>query len=233
MNRFPHDCSKCAHEERFTPAECFLCAGAQVRIQDGMVALGKYYSRCQPEHRTSDWSQAILRAKQGALSVIATFGRIVACLVDGLPNDHRPDIISNVPMHGGSRRHSLFEGLDCGVTRRIAVLAHKSLQQAVDIECRQTLRLTSRKQKRQRECGTWTERRRNVAGAYAPVESLEICGKTVLLLDDVITSGVTMRVCRQVLLEQGARHVLCLGLARTVKAARRRTSDARQLQMTM
>lgn len=59
------------------------------------------------------------------------------------------------------------------------------------------------------------ERRDNVAGAFAvPLrEVAELRGKTVLLIDDVITTGSTLNACARVLLEAGAANVDCFAIA--------------------
>ena len=44
-------------------------------------------------------------------------------------------------------------------------------------------------------------------------------GKTVLLVDDVLTTGATVEACTQALQRGGARHVDVLTLARVVRAA--------------
>lgn len=48
------------------------------------------------------------------------------------------------------------------------------------------------------------ERERNVRGAFAVSKAEAIKGKTVLLLDDVCTTGATMRECARVLRNAGA-----------------------------
>ena len=65
------------------------------------------------------------------------------------------------------------------------------------------------------------ERRRNVRQAFdvhAGWRS-ELAGKTVLLVDDVLTTGATVEACAQALQRDGARHVDVLTLARVVKPA--------------
>ena len=42
-------------------------------------------------------------------------------------------------------------------------------------------------------------------------------GKTILLLDDVMTTGNSLRACRKLLLDAGAENVFCLALAQTVR----------------
>lgn len=50
-------------------------------------------------------------------------------------------------------------------------------------------------------------RKANVLGAFAVVPGAELRGKTVLLLDDVYTTGATMEECARVLLMAGAKEV--------------------------
>ncbi len=44
-----------------------------------------------------------------------------------------------------------------------------------------------------------------------------ICGQTVLLLDDISTTGNSFRACAELLFHRGAQRVLCLALGRTVR----------------
>lgn len=62
-------------------------------------------------------------------------------------------------------------------------------------------------------------RLRNVRKAFAvsPAAMAEIMGKTVVLVDDVITTGATADACARVLKKAGAKEVRVLTLARTVK----------------
>jgi len=62
-------------------------------------------------------------------------------------------------------------------------------------------------------------RRRNVAGAFElrPSRAGHVEGKRVLLIDDVLTTGATLRACTRALKRAGARHVDVLVLARVVR----------------
>ena len=57
------------------------------------------------------------------------------------------------------------------------------------------------------------EREKNVSGAFRVVNEKKIKGKTVLLVDDVYTTGSTVKECSLVLLEAGAKEVRVLTLA--------------------
>ena len=65
------------------------------------------------------------------------------------------------------------------------------------------------------------ERRGNVRQAFDihPRWMAEVAGKTVLLVDDVLTTGATVEACTRVLQRGGARHVDVLTLARVVRPA--------------
>jgi ComF family protein len=65
------------------------------------------------------------------------------------------------------------------------------------------------------------ERRRNVRAAFGlhPRWRETVKGKSVLLIDDVLTTGATVDACTLVLQRAGARHVDVLTLARAVRAA--------------
>jgi ComF family protein len=60
------------------------------------------------------------------------------------------------------------------------------------------------------------DRRRNVRDAFVVVRPDSILGATVLLVDDVMTTGATVDECARVLRRAGARHVDVLVLLRAL-----------------
>jgi ComF family protein len=61
-----------------------------------------------------------------------------------------------------------------------------------------------------------TERRKNVKGAFSVRHPEAIRGQTILLVDDVFTTGATVNECARVLMRAGAESVDVLTLARAV-----------------
>ncbi|MBR2926568.1 MAG: ComF family protein [Clostridia bacterium] len=57
------------------------------------------------------------------------------------------------------------------------------------------------------------ERIRAANTAYVCKKGMEIKGKTVLLVDDIVTTGATMAACTRVLRRAGAKKVLCVCVA--------------------
>ena len=60
-------------------------------------------------------------------------------------------------------------------------------------------------------------RRENVHGAFGLAPNQNVVGKTVMLVDDVFTSGATLNECARVLKKHGAEKVFVLTIARVTK----------------
>lgn len=63
------------------------------------------------------------------------------------------------------------------------------------------------------------QRKRNVAGAFKVERKDAVQGKTIVVVDDVITTGATAEACARVLKRAGASRVDVLALARAVEPA--------------
>jgi len=63
------------------------------------------------------------------------------------------------------------------------------------------------------------QRRLNLRGAFAVIHPERIRGKTILLVDDVMTTGTTAGECTRVLLRAGAKQVFVATVARAIKEA--------------
>ena len=70
--------------------------------------------------------------------------------------------------------------------------------------------LQKRKETSPQKQMSYTERMQNVSGAYHVHKRKECKGKTLVLIDDVITTGATSSECARILLGAGAKAVYLL-----------------------
>jgi len=114
------------------------------------------------------------------------------------------DLVTPVPMHWVRRR---WRGFDHAafLSRRVAGALDKPHQPAV----LRRSRWTGPQPRRARPA-----RRRNVRGAFA-ADPHRLQGRTVLLVDDVLTTGATAEACARTLKQAGAARVFVLTAART------------------
>ena len=59
-------------------------------------------------------------------------------------------------------------------------------------------------------------RLRNVRNEYIISDRLSVRGKTILLVDDVFTTGATVTECSRILIQGGAKEVRALTLAQAL-----------------
>ncbi len=116
----------------------------------------------------------------------------------------RPDIITFVPMHFirlGTRGYNQAE------------LIAKTLGDMLSIP----VVPTAKKKKHTRPQSKRRRRERMVAlrGVYGPIKGVDLTGKRVLLVDDVITTGSTMEVLSRLLKTAGAKEVQIAAAAAT------------------
>ncbi|MGV8145786.1 MAG: ComF family protein [Alkaliphilus sp.] len=63
---------------------------------------------------------------------------------------------------------------------------------------------------------TKRERRENVRGAFSVIDSLPLLNKHILLIDDIYTTGATIKECSKIILDAGAKKVTAMTFARSI-----------------
>jgi ComF family protein len=114
----------------------------------------------------------------------------------------RPDFVTSVPLSAErlkERGYNQSELLAEPVAEKLKIPYIQSLKKTGKNRVQHSLRRESRK--------------KNVAGVYS-LCGVKIAGKRILLIDDIVTTGSTLLECSNVLLNGGARDVICAAIAR-------------------
>lgn len=188
------------------------------RILDGWVhAFGDYYPRRNAvEHQNSPWSKAVLLAKRRHESIIGRFGDIIATHLTDILEPGNAYIITPVPGIPERDRY-LFKSFDRSATEILADCIRRRLVGKAAVRMENLLVQRRIKAKSQHQCLNMAERETNVRNLYAVKSGTVLGGEGVILVDDIITSGATMAECARVLRLAGAKEVVGVALARTVR----------------
>jgi len=199
---FPPRCVACGQRSELLCASCI----ALVRLQHptSLAHLGDIYPlsgvRSAAEF-AGPMRKAIHQFKYGGMRALApTLGRI---LVDVWCQDPYPaDLIVPVPLHPSRLRQ---RGYNQSALLAYELGRHTGLAVSDQI-------LTRRVATRPQVGLKARERLLNVRGAFA-CQSTAIRGLSVVVIDDVMTTGATLRACAEALLTSGASQVWGLTLA--------------------
>ena len=137
---------------------------------------------------------------EGMTSLAEPMARLMAGAVDATS----ADMVTAVPLHRGRERRRGYNQA-AELARRVA----ETMDLAFDARAARRVRDTAPLVKAMSRA----ERRAIVAGAFR-ADAGRAGGRTVLLVDDVVTTGATLDACARALLDAGAREVRCLTWAR-------------------
>jgi ComF family protein len=188
-------CSSCGLPLEATDAElCGVCISKPPRIQRTRSAVAY-----------GDLSRSIaLRLKYGRKVALArTMARYMAPLVrtDGDP------ILVPVPLHR-SRLWQRGFNQSALVARELAKATGFRSEPRILRRVKRTPALKGMSPR---------QRRRTVAGAFSVDASVDLQGRTVVLVDDVLTTGSTANACARALKRAGAERVELISWARVIK----------------
>ena len=133
-----------------------------------------------------------------------SFGSQLAKVLKNSNSDVVFDVLVPIPLHKKRLKERGFNQsqlLAKSISEKSGIPLHS------DLLCRNRYTLPQAKMNRD-------ERIENVKGAFQFTNSPNLKGKTVLLVDDVLTTGSTMNECARVLKNGGAKDVFCLTITR-------------------
>ena len=192
----PPECETCGQPQ--VPGRCPACvfAGSPIRTARAFAAYDRH-AEANPV------AVAIAHFKYGGARRL---GRRFAATMLGRVPDPTVDLIVPVPLH----RHRLRQR---GFNQSAVVARHLGRQLGRSVGL--TIVVRQRDTPSQVGLGV-TARARNVDGAFALHDRTDLCGRTILVIDDVWTSGATALAMARTLRDAGAAAVDVLTIARVL-----------------
>ncbi|MFB6286433.1 MAG: ComF family protein [Candidatus Bipolaricaulia bacterium] len=205
-------CANCrGNIERFEPPWCEACGlpvpeGIDLCARCGQMPLPIAKARAVGPYDGPLARLIQLYKFHGERALAADLGRLLAERVLDEAMDTEVDAITYVPMTRRARRERGFNHVE-RLARQLGTHINRPVVPALEKtrETRPQVELPER------------ERLDNLRGALAPTQPLPWEG--MLLVDDVFTTGSTIRECSQTLVDAGVERVLVATLARTAEEA--------------
>lgn len=181
---------------------CWTALGSRRACRSCAAVLVHSLAGVRSPYRLEDDARRLVHAlKYDGLTALGTpMGRLMARSLThwGL----RPDLVIPVPLHHSRQRWRGFNQ---------AALLARACAETCGLPYDETLLRRIRRTTPQVRTSGAEERRQNVTGAFAAHGRL--AGQTVLLVDDVCTTGATLRACADTLRAAGAGYVYGLTFA--------------------
>ncbi len=197
---FPPECCSC---KKPIDAGQYFCADCLKRLDEFRVKKAKYVSRNSIRYcirsvyyYDGPAADAVKKLKFTKSTRISKFmGDVIAEKVSRMRN-FEFDAVTFVPMTFAKmleREYNQTQYIAERVAKRIGVKCSDLLRKMYETESQHVMSGSMRKQ--------------NLVGNFAVKRN--VAGKTILLIDDVSTTGSTMIECAKTLLDAGAKSVVC------------------------
>ncbi len=161
-----------------------------------------WFDRCvSPFVYTRSARTGVKRLKyKNSTETAGFFGRRMALIVQQEYKRFDIDVVTGVPMHASDLQERGYNH---------AALLGRSVAKTLGLRYSSNLLNKPRSTKKQHTLNR-ADRRRNVSGAYKVSRPETVQGMTILLCDDVTTTGSTLSECARALKAAGAKRVLCV-----------------------
>lgn len=204
---FPPRCTFC--RKLLKNGKLGVCAGCAKNLpytHGGGNQNGDFFTVCvAPLYYEGVVRDSILRFKfKEATAYAKVYGALMAdCIGENL--EGRYDLITWVPLSEGRLKNRGYDQamlLAMAAALELDDVAVETLVKHTDVPA-------------QSGVGSEEKRRANISGAYNVPDEELVAGKRILLIDDIVTTGSTLSECSRMLLQAGAKEVLCCALARS------------------
>jgi ComF family protein len=144
------------------------------------------------------------------LPAVGVLGGMLAEAVDKLDIGRDPVLVVPVPLHASKRRQRGFNQSELIARAALKKSGGKKIHMGTNVLVRQRATVSQIGLTRQ-------QRAENIRGAFRVAHPSRVVGRSVLLVDDVLTTGTTASECARVLRKAGAKSVFVATVARTLR----------------
>lgn len=197
-------CPKCLIDTKAIPDDvCKKCAHEKCICHKNLTATLPHFTAVY--YYQGHLKRCILRLKfHGESSYAEIFGKAMANKLKADYPDTTFDGVCFVPMTKSAKRKRGYNQSEL-LAREVANELRLSL-----VPC-----LAKVKDSSDQKTLTGEERRKNLKNNFTVTKKTNISGKTLILCDDIKTTGATLKECSDTLMRAGANDVYCLSLAVT------------------
>ena len=199
-------CRKCFDEIPFIVTEhCKKCGQEICMCNETEI----YYDGCIS---ITDYSgivrEGIINFKlDKAVNLVDVFKDDIYKKLLSITDVNKIDVVTAVPMHRSTKRSRGYNQAD---------IISKAVSKVINKPANSKLLIKQSSDVAQHKLNRY-EREKAVKGLFSADEKHkgEIDGKTILLCDDIITTGSTLNECARILKDSGAKYVFCFTIAST------------------
>jgi ComF family protein len=198
-------CAVCGESLSARPAAeerlCSACQADRPNFQQA-VAYGAYNGELRELIHLLKYERVLPAAR--------VLGRMLAKAIEKLTLEAGPLLVVPVPLHRSKRRQRGFNQSE--------LIARAALKQLPGLRAELFPGALVRRRSTLSQIGlSRPQRRENIRGAFEPAHLNKVAGCSILLVDDVMTTGTTASECARVLRKAGANDVWVATVARTLK----------------
>lgn len=204
-------CPRCEEKvERLELPVCPICG-----VTHTAPISGKFCKHCPPRPLHFDMARAVVHYNEAAAALVKSLkyerltdiGDWMGNMMFLYANDVlplAPDVVVPVPLHFTRRMRRGFNQADM-IARRLCALTGWPLETQALARVKMTLK---------QSFVTREERDRNVRDAFEVMDDACLRDKTVMIVDDVLTSGSSANECARMIRQAGARRIIVYTFAR-------------------
>ncbi len=206
---FSNRCRLCAKVISINKTLCDNCNTDKIRVPETFFSSRSYSSRYFDKHTSPFYYDSPVRdgihnlKYKGFKRCSEFFAQEMANVIERDFSDEEPDFITCVPMSKRRRREKDYNQCEYLIKHISKAFGYKPTPKLL-MKIKDTPTQVNLKYK---------ERITNLKGAFEANPKYNIKGKTVLLCDDVMTTGSTLNECSKALKKAGAKRVICVTAA--------------------